>query len=140
MINNTLYVLSTTIEEGGEVDEGEEESEFASHQPCYRTTTFDAVHANHPEHRMFFDTIEVPNSYYNRLLKCDQVYVAAIFYSDGDTFGETHGYFQLQGVFETSEEAIAANTLALKNEGYKPWEGYFSSLIGPEVFVVPFIK
>jgi hypothetical protein len=135
-----LYILTTTVEEGGELCEGESGGPYSSHEPTHRTTTFDEVYALQPSNRMFYETFELSKSDYNSLLKCEQVYVSAIFYSDGDTFGTTYGYYQITGVSASEKEAIQANNLALTDPGFKSWDGYFSSLIGPEVFLVPFKK
>lgn len=135
-----LYILSTTTEEGGELCEGEEDVPYASHEPTYRMTTFDTAHGSQPADRMFYDTLEVSKTLYEELMKCEKVFVSAIFYSDGDTFGTTDGYYEITGVSSTKEDAAAANKAALESNDFQSWQGYFARLIGPEIFLVPFVK
>lgn len=70
----------------------------------------------------------------------DTAYVVYVRYSDGDTFGYTSGYWEILGTFKDANKASAL-TKAINNNkyaGYKPWDGYFSSLedVDYEVMVV----
>ena len=129
-----LYIDKEQDSQGGEVYEGET-GPYASHEPKYITTTF--TRASFTSDRMFYETIDVSDSLAREIKKAGKVYLAVIFYADGDTFGTTYGYFQLSGVSATLAGAEKQNKKALSGKGYKPWEGYFSRLIGAEIFELP---
>lgn len=70
-----------------------------------------------------------------------EAWVAVVRYTDGDTFGQSHGYGQLEGVYLTMEEA-GARASDLRNgadsvEGDPCWEGHFARLERIEVYPVP---
>lgn len=72
----------------------------------------------------------------------DKVWLVIVKYTDGGTFGTTHGYWKVKGVFPTEEEAghmsnqIYKGTLPLPTynyagrvcEGAHEWTTYFASL------------
>lgn len=72
----------------------------------------------------FEDTLEIED-----VKAGDFLYLAYALYTDGGTFGCTHGYFHLLGLFKTPEEVKGAIDKAEKNGGdYFPWNSYFASL------------
>jgi hypothetical protein len=137
-----LYIDKTQFSEGGEEYEGEE-GPYATRHPTYITTTF--TNATFSPSKMFYETIDVSDSLAAKLQELKQVYLGVVFYSDGDTFGTTYGYFKFTGVSETQEGVERINKKALENGVddmgyvYKPWEGYFNGLIGFEIFLLKIV-
>lgn len=62
-------------------------------------------------------------------------------WTDGGTFGQTHGYWQVEGVFtdlnKASELAESIRNRSYKKErDYLPWTGYFAGLDNVDVEVM----
>jgi hypothetical protein len=86
-------------------------------------------------------SLEEPFSVPQEFLSKEVLYLAVIFYSDGNTFGTTHGYPHFCGVSDTCEGAqkLIDDELSSDNK-YKPWVGYFSSLGNTRVFSLTLVK
>jgi len=61
-----------------------------------------------------------------------EVYVLAVVYSSGDTFGNSSGNLAIVGIYETIEQAREIEKSILSNtfdpEKYHPWGGYFERI------------
>lgn len=124
-----LYLSYITTSEGGEPESDEL---YASRSDEYRQTTFLGV-SREPS-SFFAHDLEVSDSVYNS----DEVHLVIVFYTDGDTFGTTHGYFNVWAVVADKEEA-AKIVKDLERSPYstdgpfRPWDGYFASIDGIQV-------
>lgn len=71
----------------------------------------------------------------------DHVFVISVVYSDGGTFGCTHGYREWIYVTNNQEKAIEVKEnyekFHMERNGYLPWSGYFASLESVEVDFLP---
>lgn len=132
-----LYLVYDETRSGGNICEGEEDSDWPNRDPEYIEVSFTALYRNPPENRFFYDSFEVSEEVYN----AEQVYMAVVRYSDGDTFGYTSGYWSVEGIFSSQSEAEKLLS-KLDNEASQPftmgkytkaWHGYFGSFEGTQV-------
>lgn len=82
-------------------------------------------------------SIEKPNSYLAEELEVDDsvkegdfLHFVCVEYSDGGTFGTTHGYLDIEGAYTDLKKADKV-AKSIRNDNYrafKPWRGYFASL------------
>lgn len=144
-----LFLTYDEYREGGGIREGQENDSY----PDYKDTYIDWTPKS-----LYLDEVDVP-SWQKETVQTDfdvergdLVHIVVVRYGDGDTFSHTSGYWQIMGVSKDAEvarqlaRAISNDTYTGKEEGasnsyyqgYKPWEGYFSSLEGADVdsFVV----
>lgn len=139
-----LYLDKEQFSEGGEAYDDESEGPFISRSPTYVTTKFTT--ASFYSHKMFTEQVEISEKLADKITNLGHVYLGVVFYYDGDTFGTTYGLYEISGVSDTLSgiEKINKKTISdgLNNrwEGYKPWEGYFSGLIGAEIFKLDLVK
>jgi hypothetical protein len=58
------------------------------------------------------------------------VYVVLVRYGSGDSFGQSYGHGQIEGVYLSEDEAqkIVESIRKETYTGYSPWIGYFNSL------------
>lgn len=141
-MNNKEYKFYISLSEratGGKPYPGEE-GPYASCEPTHKETDFLRAYATPPQNLMFCESVEVSESEYHYLIKKKQVYLAVVFYSDGDTFGTTYGLFKISGIAATEVTAKRLNKKALEEDDYKPWEGYFSNLMSTEVYLLDLVK
>jgi hypothetical protein len=134
-----FYISTSERATGGKPYPGEE-GPYASCEPTYKETNFIRAYATPPKNMMFYESIDLSESEYLHLSKKKLVYLAVIFYSDGDTFGTTYGLFQIAGIAATPAGAKRLNKKALEEDAYKPWEGYFSNLMSTEIFLLELVK
>ena len=126
-----LYLDYSELREGGGLLD---DSDFCmDREPEYITVTFNHLSRKEPED-FFKDSIEVSEE----VFAMDKVYLAVIYYSDGDTFGYTSGYWEKVGVYPTEEYARMAikrriSPYVKRKRDYEPWDGYFSGIEGNDV-------
>lgn len=140
---NKLYVCYDQSESGGHICAGDEDDDWPSREPSYITTHFDKV-----IRLLTKDTLNLgkylPEGEYvynvsEEAMAATRVFVPVITYSDGNTFGSSHGHVYLVGAYATIEEAEEALEGAKAGDGYQPWVGYFSSLEDDEIKILAVI-
>ena len=135
---------------GGEVREGQEDDAYPNHEP---------EHKDHTVHGAFTTDESQGRHCYNERMDVDfepvsgeEVFVVAVTYGSGSTFGSSYGNVCIVDVFkdEAHADSVAKDIrydddndlepygdakLAKKQRftGYKAWAGYFESLGGVEV-------
>lgn len=124
-----LYLIYNEDRSGGEKINPEEQ--WSNRTPMQITVEFKSFFRSQPD-RFFYDSIEVDEETFTS----DVVYLAVVRYSDGDTFGQSSGHWHIVGAYSTVKEADQKLKEALDGEGYKPWNGYFSSLEDTDVIPV----
>lgn len=134
-----LWLTYDEYREGGGVMEGQENDAWPSYEDTRITWTPQAL---------YLDESDVP-TWQKELVKTDfevergdLVHIVVARYGDGDTFSHTDGYWCIMGASKDAEaarklsRAIQNSTYTGREEGaansyyqgYKPWDGYFSSL------------
>lgn len=85
-------------------------------------------------------SLTVPDSHYYEYLPVEglpdktiptgDVFVLAVRYSTGDTFGSESGRLHIPGVYHKYEDALTVGKKIREGsfKGYAPWEGFFESL------------
>lgn len=96
---------------------------------------FHSLHRNDVKNTFHLDQVDVNDECYS----CSELYLAVIFYTDGGTFGCTHGYYYIVGAYKSLDEAKKELEKAKNNGEYKPWEGYFASFESSDIFVLPVV-
>ena len=126
-----LYIDYDTSSEGGEICEGEEGSEWPSHEPEIRSVTFNGIYRSNPQHKFFVDSHMVSMPVFNSPV----VYMVVVRYQTGGTFGCSQGCHEVINIFSTSAEAEDLKNSIQDDSypGYKCWEGYFERLEGVEI-------
>lgn len=135
---------------GGDICDGEEDEDYPQRETEYK---------DHKVHGVFMDDSDSRGwSRHNEReavtfepVTGAEVFVVAVTYGDGDSFGSSSGNVQIVGVYDDEEiaDAIAKNIRADDSNsdrygnvkkgkkehytGYKAWTGYFESLEGVEV-------
>jgi hypothetical protein len=131
-----IYLKYTESRSGGEPIDPDDR--WTSHEDEYIdreliglfTESFDSPGAITSTGITYSEKFTVPKSY----ASAESLYVVGIRYSDGDTFGQTHGYIHWIGLAKTEKEAQKLlETAKSDKKGYKPWEGYFSDFEADEI-------
>lgn len=126
-----VYLLYEESTHGGEVCEGDENSNWPSYEDEYNEFYPKGLRLKPPE---WSETIEVdfdPSG-------LDHLYVVVVRYSSGSTFGSTYGHWYIEGAYKAYDKAKKIEMAISKGTGkydraYMPWEGYFESLEGVTV-------
>ena len=122
-----LYLIYNEHRSGG--DRINPDEQWSRRTPRYITVEFKGLFRSQAD-RFFYDSVEVDEETF----KSDVAYLAVVRYSDGDTFGQSHGHFHIVGAYSTIKEADEMLKNALESEdSYKPWNGYFASLDDTDV-------
>jgi hypothetical protein len=130
-----LYLTYGETSEGGGICEGDEDRDWPNHEDEYKTVTWEYLYKKYPKKTYQVETVPVdfdPDS----IKKA--VYVLVVTYQTGDTFGCSHGNWEVIGIYK---QETKANKLLkqIDNDtypGYKPWKGYFEKLESVEVFTM----
>lgn len=126
-MSKALWLKYSTDSTGGEWDE----NGFRS--TSYKTVQFTAVLRDRPD-GFFGHDFEVSEEVYSG----SQVFLVVVRYRDGDSFGSSHGNWELWRAVSTAEDAlkikqdILSGELA-KRENYLPWESHFCRLEDVEI-------
>ena len=132
--NPRLYIIYKQAEQSGRAIDPS--NRWSSREDGYRQLTVKSIHKTEPANCFFFDSIEVDEA----VLNSKTVFLVIVRYSDGDTFGTTHGYHYFYSVRTTGEE-VEEDKLEISKPSkpgvYRPWDGYFSSLEDIEVEFLP---
>ena len=123
-----LYVLYSESSSGGDIVEGQEEESFPEREDEYLYVQFHGLCRSEPD-TFFKHSVEVSEDIFNS----STLVLAVVRYTDGGTFGCTHGYWHIVGAYKSVIEAQAALKQAHESDNYKPWVGYFSSHDSDEV-------
>lgn len=135
-----LYIEYTEYTTGGEVCEGDEDSDWPNYDPKY--TDFDISCVRLKKDSWFHEKVETD---FDRNIG-DKVYILVGRYTTGCTFGSSHGCFSFEGVYKTLEDLERKKkelnkqyqqylAKSLEYEDYKPWMGHFESLEEFQTFV-----
>lgn len=127
-----LYLTYNETSEGGGICEGDENSDWPSHEDEYKTVTWEHLYKKYPKKTYCVETVSVdfdPDS----IKKA--VYVLVVTYQSGDTFGSSHGNWTVIGIYKQETKANKLLNQINKDtyQGYKPWDGYFERLESVEV-------
>lgn len=118
---------------GGEICEGQESHSYPDREDSYNS--FKVVHVTYrnvgPYHEEFEFEEPVPAD----------LFAVVARYTDGDTFGCTHGYGSIEALVRTPEEARAVSKAIHDGSwnsprGYRRWTGYFSGLESVDITLV----
>ncbi len=122
-----VYLFYEESESGGEVCEGDEDRAFPDHEDLYREFTAKSLQL---EPGNWSEAIEVNFD----PAKHSHLYVVIVRYQSGDTFGVSHGNWQVIGACQKLKEAkkvarsIETGSYRRGRGKRKEWEGYFESL------------
>jgi len=134
-----LYLGYTSTSSGGEP---ESEEPYSSRSPTYITVTFTSL--SRESGTFFVHDIKVSDEVY----EADEVFLVVVRYQDGNSFGTSHGNWDVFDAVATEDEAIKiAKSIedgslvkaveADQKKGiyhrYILWTGYFNSLEGVEI-------
>lgn len=123
-----LYLRYDQHTEGGETCAGDENKASPDYEPEQISTYYRSAHLLPPSG--YHQSVEVSDV----VGRCEQVWLALVLYSTGDTFSSTSGNPHVLGVFETADLAAAATDKAEQGGDRRaPWDGYFNSLDSTEV-------
>lgn len=116
-----LYLLYDQTREGGDDTEDNEQI----------TTYYRSAHLlPPPRSRGYHQSVEVSDV----VGRCEQVWLALVLYTTGDSFSCSSGNPHVLGVFETADLAAAATEKAEQGgDRSAPWDGYFNSLDSTDV-------
>lgn len=142
----TLWVLWSETASGGERCEGQENDSWPNHEPEYIDAYFKGVYigAVPPSGKNSWseksEAVTVPKTAFEAEPRT-QVYAVIARYSDGSTFGSSHGHVYVGGVYgsyERAQEKVKELEAIVDVDYSIPWHGYFSSLesIGVETFQI----
>lgn len=119
------------------------EEQFSDREPAYTKVTFLGLFREPPKSKTFFPDPSVKEIEVSEDTgKASMVYLVIVRYRDGDTFGTSHGNWEVFRATEIEKEALSIKTdiesgamekRAEKEGRYLPWTGYFNSLEGVEV-------
>lgn len=132
----TLWVLWSEVTSGGERCEGQESDPWADHEPSYIDAHFKGAYIGKvpPTYGQHWseksESFTIPKTEFEAEPRT-QVYAAIAHYSDGDTFGSSHGHVYVGGVYGSYDRAVEKTKEfeAISKGDYSvPWTGYFSSL------------
>lgn len=140
-----LYLTYAESRTGGEICAGQENDPWPSHETEFLEVNFSQVLTrSQPVSRFFYHSEEVSKEVWT----ADRVWMVVVRYTDGGTFGQSSGYWEIQGLFCDEERARAwARVINLDNQayihfggrkksvfpGHQAWKGYFAHLDDVEV-------
>jgi len=136
----SLFVDYYEMFSGGEICSGDEDASWPNYEP------------SHTEFKITSDAFIVcPNKIYTALVHCSfdpeehigkNIYVVVVRYQTGDSFGTSHGRWEMEGGYLTKEEAAKVKESINDNtyEGYKSWKGYFEALEDVEIHELKIVK
>lgn len=107
------FVLSlayTEIRTGGQVIDPH--CAWPSYETAYISVSFDSL--SRLDKHMWNHEVDVTEDVYNS----DEVYMTVHYYSDGDTFSSTEGYWEILGIYKTYQEAKDASDEFPRREGF----------------------
>lgn len=136
-----IYLKYTESHHGGEICAGQENDDWPSHEDeviTWHPISLTRIHMGGETEQLKFD------------VTTDNAYLVVARYFSGGTFGRTCGYWQVVGLTETGEEALALKG-KIESEyrkycesGSKPykgewqsWYGYFEGLEDVEIHFMP---
>ncbi len=122
-----VYLVYTETQTGGEYED--ENDRWSSRADTHKTVNFKALYKEPPT--FFYHSVEVDPS----LLEKEELFMAVVYFSDGDTFGKTYGYWSVEGIYGSRKEARERlkEVLDPKYKGYKPWDCYFGGYMSDDV-------
>ena len=97
-----LYLVYDEYTEGGEICEGDEDSEWPNYEPIYHSFEPRAL-LHDDSNQSWVETINVDFD----AKVGSRVYLVIVRYSSGSTFGTSHGHWNIPAVKETYAEAEA---------------------------------
>lgn len=136
-----LYLYYKESTHGGEVCQGDEDSEWPNYEPEYTEVNFTKLCIN-SKSNWEVDEVEGPDVQVG-----DIVHLVIVRYSTGNTFGRSYGRWTLVEIFkdedfdkiESLEDKIRKQYSLYRNNRkewdgeYRPWIGYFEALEDIEV-------
>lgn len=131
-----LYICTRESSTGGEPESDEK---WCHHSDIIMTVEFLGVTREKPDGFFPCESMEVSDEIYD----AERIYLVIPRYYSGGTFGRTCGYWCVEGVFKTPEEAealakaIRGKNYNSKSRGYLPWVGYFEGLEDVEIHSFP---
>lgn len=131
----SVYLTYEEDRSGGAICEGDEDSQWPSHENEYVEFEPKALFL-YPT--SFCETVCLDFDPSTE----DTLHIVIVRYSTGSTFGRTLGCWHIEGAYVSYEEAesVAKAIEADKYKGtYKPWEGYFERLEGTDVYSMQLI-
>lgn len=123
---NEIYLAYSEHETGGEICAGEENDSFPSREDAYIDFKPLGLYTKMGNSQ---ETISVEFDPKEAIGK--NVYLVIASYSDGDTFGQTHGHWYIVGCYLDEHEAKLRQSQVYnksQKSDYYPWNGYFASL------------
>lgn len=131
-----LYIYTEESSYGGEAESDEE---WCHYSDVVLEVTFHGVSRKPREEFFPTGSFEVEDDVFN----AERVFLVIPRYYSGGTFGRTCGYWCVEGVFKTPEEAealakaIRGKDYKSKTRDYLPWVGYFEGLEDVEIHSFP---
>jgi hypothetical protein len=126
-----VYLGYSQSERGGELRSGEKEGPYACREDAYIDFTPDGLYTQASDSQETIGVDFDPSKYIDK-----EVFMVVVRYTDGHSFGTTHGYWHITGVYPKASTArrLAKQIKNNKYSDYKPWDGYFASLDSVDIW------
>lgn len=124
-MDKKLYLVAQSSTQGGE-----HQKDGMYRNPSYISVTFKSVVRESPG--FFAYDFDVSEEVYSS----ERVFLVIPRYQDGNSFGTTHGNWDVWAAVATEDEALKIRESILSDDhtdDYRPWKGYFASLEGVEI-------
>lgn len=120
-----LYIDYNEEITGGGPVEGEEDAEWPTLEPEFKTVEFRGVYRSMKDENAPFFKHSEPVS--KETYESETVFLVIVFYDTGNTFGRRNGEWYLEGIYFDFNEALKVSE-NIENDtyvGHKPWQGFF---------------
>ena len=124
-MNKKLYLSYQSSTQGGELQQ-----DSIYRNPAYISVTFKSVARE--KNGFFAHDFEVSEEVFN----AERVFLVIPRYQDGNSFGTTHGNWEVWAAIATEDEALKIREAIVEDtltDAYPPWKGYFSTLEDVEI-------
>jgi hypothetical protein len=134
-VKETLCVLYDNYYSGGDIREGQGDTDWPDREDSYCSTdlygVFTQDEADKLDKRFWRDEFEVTFKVKPNMT----VHVVTVNYDTGDTFGRSCGHTCIESIYLSAAEAhkVASSIKDGSYNGYKAWDGYFEQFNYTEV-------
>jgi hypothetical protein len=134
-----IYFNYTEDISGGNICEGDEDSEWPSYETEYHDITWNYATLDMPKDEKLWQSYKSETILDQKLFEHIKTYrqcvLAVVIYSDGDTFRDSEGHNEIVGIFtNVSEAQQCLDQIERDGSDYsKPWNGYFNRLTSKKI-------